>query len=50
VSSPAPLRVGMEARDKVAVRTAFAPDVVLHSPIIAMPFRGRDEVGGRPAD
>jgi SnoaL-like domain len=45
VSSPAPLRAGMEARDKAAVRNAFAPDVVLHSPIIEVPFRGRDEVG-----
>jgi hypothetical protein len=35
----------MEARDATAVRAAFSPDVVLHSPIITTPFRGRDEVG-----
>jgi hypothetical protein len=35
----------MEARDAAAVRAAFAPDVVLSSPIITMPFQGRDEVG-----
>jgi SnoaL-like protein len=40
-----PLRAGMEARDPAAVRAAFAPDVVLHSPIITTPFRGQDEVG-----
>jgi hypothetical protein len=35
----------MEARDAAAVRAAFAPDVVLNSPIITTPFRGREEVG-----
>jgi hypothetical protein len=35
----------MEAHDAAAVRAAFAPDVVLNSPIITAPFRGRDEVG-----
>jgi hypothetical protein len=44
-TTPTPLRAGMEARDAAAVRAAFSPDVVLHSPIITTPFRGRDEVG-----
>jgi hypothetical protein len=35
----------MEARDEAAVRAALAPDVVLNSPILDTPFRGRDEVG-----
>jgi hypothetical protein len=35
----------MEARDPVAVRAAFAPDVKLSSPILDVPFRGREEVG-----
>jgi hypothetical protein len=35
----------MEARDPKAVRAAFAPDVRLSSPILDVPFRGRDEVG-----
>jgi hypothetical protein len=35
----------MEARDPAAVRAALAPDVVLHSPILTVPFRGQDEVG-----
>lgn len=35
----------MEARDPQAVRAAFATDVRLSSPILDVPFRGRDEVG-----
>jgi hypothetical protein len=35
----------MEARDRAAIRAAFAPDVVLQSPIIDM-----RACGGRPAD
>src|SRR3954447_16235030 len=41
----APLRAAMLARDPAGVIATFAPDVVLHSPATARPFRGRDEVG-----
>ncbi len=44
MSSPALLHAGMEARDKAAIRAAFAPDVVLHSPIIEV----RASPGARP--
>jgi hypothetical protein len=44
-ATPTPLRAAMEARDESAVKAALAPDVILHSPILDTPFRGRDEVG-----
>jgi hypothetical protein len=40
-----PLRVGFEARDHDAILAALADDVVLRSPIIDVPFVGRDQVG-----
>jgi hypothetical protein len=40
-----PLRVAFEARDHDAILRALAPDVILRSPIIDVPFEGRDEVG-----
>jgi SnoaL-like protein len=40
-----PLRLAVEAHDIDAVVDTFAPDVVLHSPLISAPFEGRDEVG-----
>jgi hypothetical protein len=40
-----PLRAAVEARDVEALVETFAPDVVLHSPLISEPFKGKDEVG-----
>jgi SnoaL-like domain len=42
-AAPTPLRAGMEARDHDAVVGALAPDVVVISPIIGVPFRGIEE-------
>lgn len=42
---PHPLRQAVEARDIDALIDTFTPDVVLHSPLISEPFRGRDDVG-----
>jgi ketosteroid isomerase-like protein len=39
-----PFRAAWETRDIAAWSAALAPDVVLHSPIISTPFRGRDAV------
>jgi hypothetical protein len=44
-ATPTPLRTAMEARDHAAVLKAFAPDVVLHSPIFDKDFQGIDEIG-----
>jgi hypothetical protein len=44
-STPTPTRVAFEARDHDALVAALAPEVVLHSPIIEVPFTGIDEVG-----
>jgi hypothetical protein len=44
--SKLPLRVAMEARDLEAVKDAFAPDAVLHSPLTGrLTFRGREQIG-----
>jgi len=40
-----PLRQAVEARDIDALIDTFAPDVVLHSPLISEAFHGRDDVG-----
>lgn len=40
-----PLRQAVEARDIDAIIDTFAADVVLHSPLISVPFEGREEVG-----
>jgi hypothetical protein len=40
-----PLRQAVEAHDIDALIDTFAPDVVLHSPLISEPFRGRGDVG-----
>lgn len=41
-----PLAVAMQARDIAAVRQAFAPDAVFHSPLTeALAFAGRDQIG-----
>jgi hypothetical protein len=42
---PHPLRQAVEARDVDAVIDTFAPDVVLHSPLIAEHFEGKENVG-----
>jgi SnoaL-like domain len=42
--APTPIRVAFEARDLDAVVAALSPDIVLHSPIIEVPFTGIDEV------
>lgn len=42
--APHPLRLAMEARDHAAFVATLAPDVVLHSPATAVPFRGREAV------
>jgi hypothetical protein len=42
---PTPLRAAMEARDHAAVVRAMAPDVVLWSPLIEVPFRGIEQAG-----
>jgi hypothetical protein len=42
---PHPLRQAVEARDIDAVIDTFAPDVVLHSPLISEHFEGREDVG-----
>ncbi len=34
----------MDARDPEIVGRALAPDAVLHSPILSVPFRGRDDI------
>jgi hypothetical protein len=39
-----PLRAAMDARDPEMVATALADDAVLHSPILSVPFRGREEI------
>jgi hypothetical protein len=44
-AAPTPFRSAMEARDEAAVRATLAPDVILHSPVLDTPFRGREEVG-----
>ncbi|HEY6653450.1 MAG TPA: nuclear transport factor 2 family protein [Solirubrobacterales bacterium] len=41
--TPTPLRAAFEARDLDAIVAALAPDVVLRSPIFAVPFTGIDE-------
>ena len=43
--TPTPFRAAFEARDHDALVRAVAPDVVLYSPVIEVPFQGRDEVG-----
>jgi SnoaL-like protein len=43
--TPTPFRAAMEARDHDAVLQALAPDIVLRSPIFAVPFTGIDEAG-----
>ena len=41
-----PLAAAMEARDLSAVRDAFSPDAVLHSPLTeALAFKGREQIG-----
>jgi hypothetical protein len=40
-----PLRLAVEARDIDALIDTLALDVVLHSPLISEPFRGREDVG-----
>ncbi len=41
-----PLAAAMEARDPSAVRDAFAPDAVFHSPLTeALAFKGREQIG-----
>jgi hypothetical protein len=40
-----PLRQAVEAHDIDALIDTFAPDVVLHSPLISEPFKGREDVG-----
>jgi len=41
-----PLAAAMEARDLSAVRDAFAPDAVFHSPLTeALAFKGREQIG-----
>jgi hypothetical protein len=42
-ATPTPLRAAFEARDHDAILQALAPDVVLHSPIIEVPFVGLEE-------
>ncbi len=40
------LATAMEARDIAAVREAFAPDAIFHSPLTeALAFRGREQIG-----
>lgn len=40
------LAVAMQARDIAAVREAFAPDAIFHSPLTeALVFRGREQIG-----
>lgn len=39
------MRAALEARDHAALVSLFAPDVVLHSPIISSAFEGREAVG-----
>ena len=41
-----PFVTAWQARDVEAWRAALAPDVVLHSPLLSRPFRGREEVTG----
>jgi hypothetical protein len=38
------MRAAMEAKDTAALAELFAPDVVLHSPIIGTAFEGREAV------
>jgi hypothetical protein len=41
-----PLAAAMEARDVSAMRDAFAPDAVFHSPLTeALAFKGREQIG-----
>jgi hypothetical protein len=42
---PHPFRQAVEARDIDALIDTFAADVVLRSPLISEPFRGRENVG-----
>jgi hypothetical protein len=44
-STATPLRAAVEARDLDAVLAALAPDIVLRSPILEVPFIGVDEAG-----
>jgi len=40
------LAVAMKARDVAAVREAFAPDAIFHSPLTeALVFKGREQIG-----
>jgi SnoaL-like domain len=39
-----PFRAAWDAGDPSVLVAAFAPDIVLRSPLISEPFRGRDEV------
>jgi hypothetical protein len=41
-----PFRRAVEARDIDAVRALLSDDVVLRSPVVFRPYRGRDAVGG----
>ena len=40
------LRAAMEASDHAALMETLAEDVVLRSPIVDVPFEGREEGGG----
>jgi hypothetical protein len=42
-TTPTPLRAAFEARDHDALMKAIAPDFVLNSPILEVPFAGIDE-------
>jgi hypothetical protein len=39
-----PLRAAMEARDPAIVESALAPDAIARSPILDVPFEGREEI------
>jgi SnoaL-like domain len=39
-----PFRQAWETGDASILIAAFAPDIVLHSPVVSEPFRGKDEV------
>jgi SnoaL-like domain len=39
-----PFRAAWDSRDPSVLVAALAPDVVLHSPLISEPFRGKNEV------
>jgi hypothetical protein len=40
----APFRAAWDSGDPSVLVAALAPDIVLHSPLISEPFRGKDEV------